>query len=321
MNDSIYIQQVTILLNAFVNAVKQLGKLNLHDINVNAENFFCDLLKKLYGWNLINVNEKRINEPGIDLADVTLKMIIQVSATATPQKIQHSFEKADKKKFHAYNFKFLFLTDDVSKLKKQPIKGPNDFCFDPMSDILDINTILASFHSCCIEKKKEIWNIVKEHLHPCLEPVAKPTALAETVKILSAEMEQLFDNVNKVSFVIMEKIKQNNLSPVIGTITDHAIYTNTLNKIYESLEIMGKNPRRAIHSTLRRIFEDNSENYMPEELYRRITDLTKEKVMNSSNYPIMLFEEDVEWAVSVIIADAFEACKIFEHPKHLQELC
>lgn len=36
MMDSLYIQQTSLLLHAYANSVKSLGKLNLHDINVHS---------------------------------------------------------------------------------------------------------------------------------------------------------------------------------------------------------------------------------------------------------------------------------------------
>ena len=79
MLDAIYINETALLLNAFAETVKTLGKLNLHDNNVHAENFFRDFLNTLKGWNLINANAFAFNEPGVDLVYEDEGRMVQVS--------------------------------------------------------------------------------------------------------------------------------------------------------------------------------------------------------------------------------------------------
>jgi hypothetical protein len=49
----------------------------------------------LFGWELQNLNVVQQNAAGIDLVDTTNKIIVQVSATATKQKIESALAKGN----------------------------------------------------------------------------------------------------------------------------------------------------------------------------------------------------------------------------------
>ena len=96
MTDSIYLEQISLLLNSFAQTVKSMGRLNLHNINVDSENLVRDLLNSIRGLQLVNANYIKHNEPGIDLVDSCHKIIIQVSSECTKKKLQASLDKTDK---------------------------------------------------------------------------------------------------------------------------------------------------------------------------------------------------------------------------------
>jgi hypothetical protein len=58
------------------------GKLNLHDVNIIAEDFYKDLFNKLetFGTSFKNANEVHSNAEYIDLIDTDTKVAIQVTA-------------------------------------------------------------------------------------------------------------------------------------------------------------------------------------------------------------------------------------------------
>ena len=63
--------------------VKNRGKLNILDVHMHSENFYRDFINLLYGWSLENANNRLQNIEAIDLIDDNVKLIVQVSATAT----------------------------------------------------------------------------------------------------------------------------------------------------------------------------------------------------------------------------------------------
>jgi len=317
MTDSIYIEQIALYLHAYAGMVKSLGKLNLHDINVHSENFFRDFLNELRSLQLVNANDLRPNEAGIDLVDFSQKIIIQVSSECSKKKIQDSLDKTDKTKYNGFHFFFLPLVNSADNLRDKSYNVPQEFTFNPYSDILDIDGIIAKINSVLIARKKALCELVTTHLHNCLEPQKNPTSLVKVVDALDKASAIINEPLQDVPFIIPAKITLNHLENVSGTINDHVIYSSMLNNVYSTCERLGKTTRVKIHSVLRRCYEDKKAQKVPSELYRFITDTAYGVVMNSSNRPADMTFEDIEWAVSVIVADAFEECKIFEHPKNL----
>lgn len=316
MNDNLYINQIVLLLNVFAQQIKTLGKLNLHDSNVNAEYFFRDFLNELKGWHLVNANDLKRNEGGIDLVDDINRIIIQISSTVTKDKVQSSIDKTDKIKYKGYKLYFLFITDSANKLTTKSYKVPSVFVFEPSSGIWDIDYIAAMVQSACISVKKNLYELTSQHLCSIWKPVQNATSLANVVEVLAEEIDASDDHIAKDSFLIDQKILLNKLT-VRGTIQDNVIYSSMLNRIYESSESCSKYARRSIHSCLRKVYEDNKSTMEPDDLYRYISEHAYSVVLNSSNCPKDMMVDDIKWCVDVIVADAFEACKIFEHPKNL----
>ena len=73
--------------------LKYSGKLNMLDENKAMEDIMCEVLNRVYGWHLVNLNTKEKNYPGIDLGDIQQGLGIQVTADKTSAKIQYTFSK------------------------------------------------------------------------------------------------------------------------------------------------------------------------------------------------------------------------------------
>lgn len=76
-------------LDTISSRVKARNKLGMTDLNRILEDFFKELLNLIHTANLVNLNEKRRNAPGLDLGDTTsaIKRAYQVTSQATSQKI------------------------------------------------------------------------------------------------------------------------------------------------------------------------------------------------------------------------------------------
>lgn len=317
MLDTIYINETALLLNAFAETVKTLGRLNLHDNNVHAENFFRDFLNTLKGWNLINANAFAFNEPGVDLVYEDEGRMVQVSSTVTKKKIQDSLNNTDRKKYANFHFYFLAIGKDASGLLGKAYSVPHEFVFDATADVWDISRLVALMNDADIDTKKSLHELARKHLCTLLRPEKNANSLSEVVKVLSEEMRHGDDTPTKVSFIVSEKIKANKLEGLKDSISEFAGYTTMLNSVYDSHEQFGNFTRRTIHSVLRKVYEDNKGSYTPEELYRLISKYAYDIVLESANRPTDMMMESIEWCVDVIVTDAFEACKIFEHPQNL----
>lgn len=65
------------------------NKINYSDINILSEGFVRDLLNTLFDLKLCNPGQQ--NSPGYDLISKRDKVVVQISATCTPQKVKHTF--------------------------------------------------------------------------------------------------------------------------------------------------------------------------------------------------------------------------------------
>ena len=127
--------------------IKSNGGLNLLELNLHSENFYCDLFNVLFDYRLKNLNSQKQNVAGIDLIDETEKIIIQVSATATKAKVEKSLAKLNN--YADYSFKFISITTDGDNLIGKPYVNPFNLSFNADTDIYNVNSIKWSSVRIC----------------------------------------------------------------------------------------------------------------------------------------------------------------------------
>lgn len=87
------IEKIAELFARFRTEVESLNSLNLYDINVHAENVIIPILNLVYGVNLVNINNKVRNSAAIDLVDTENRIAVQVTSTATGDKVKHTINE------------------------------------------------------------------------------------------------------------------------------------------------------------------------------------------------------------------------------------
>ena len=83
---------------------------------MHSENFYLHFFNLLFGYKLENLNTFLQNVEAIDLIDHTNKIVIQVSATNTKQKVESTLEKEIIKTYSAYTFKFISISFSLIKI-------------------------------------------------------------------------------------------------------------------------------------------------------------------------------------------------------------
>ena len=189
MNRDIYVTKIKTLLNILKGEIKDSGKLNLLDINVHAEDFYRDLLNLIYCWQLQNMNQWNQNAAGGDLWYDDGKIVIQVSSTATKDKIQSSIDKLSAEQFAGYRFKFLRIDGDVIKLRKESYDTHDDIAFDPSVDIIDISTLLKDIIHLGIDSLIKVYELCVKEIIPLDTPKITETDLAIVVKALATNVK------------------------------------------------------------------------------------------------------------------------------------
>lgn len=98
-----FIGQIVDELAAIAHQVDMRGKIGDVALNRLLEDFFKDVLNLVHGWNLVNLNSKRSNEPGLDLGDPHAKVAVQVTSSASSLKVNKTLEKVTTEHLQMYD--------------------------------------------------------------------------------------------------------------------------------------------------------------------------------------------------------------------------
>lgn len=302
-------------LNLLSERIKSRGRLNLLEFNIHAESFYQHFLNELYGWAVLNENEIKQNAEAIDLVDHTNKLILQVSSTASKQKIESSLSKDTIKNYQGYTFKFVSIARDADELRKETFKNPHGISFNPASDIIDKNSILSKIRGLNINHQERIYKFVKKELVNEIDPLKLESNLATVINILSKEDWNKKEPISQInSFEIDRKITYNNLNSAKIIIDDYSLHYSRVDKIYTEFDSQGSNKSSSVLSTIRQEYAKLKSSLTDDELFFNIVSRVQEKVLNSSNYTSIPFDE-LELCINILVVDAFIRCKIFENPE------
>ena len=164
MNRSNYFNYIEEKLNILSYRIKSRGKINLLDLNIYSETFFAELMNHLLGYELRNINAISQNTEGIDLIDNKNKVLVQVSATSSKQKIENSLAKKSFKDYSGFNFKFIAISGEADKLRAHSFTNPYKVIFSPLNDIYDIKSLLNIVLNMQISAQRRLYDFLKDEL-------------------------------------------------------------------------------------------------------------------------------------------------------------
>ena len=317
MNRTRYYNYIEERLNFLAYRIETRGKVNLLDLNIHSETFFAELFNILYDYNLVNLNCIKQNAEGIDLIDTKNKIVIQVSATCTKEKIENSLNKGIYLFYKDYNFKFISISKEVSnKLRITKFENPYNLIFNSQEDILDSTTLLRYILNLEIDKQKILFEFIKKELGEEINTVKVDSNLAEIINVLAKEDLDLKNTkINTTTFVIEDKINYNNLNGVRELINDYKIFNVKLDQKYAEFDREGINKSTSILQIIRRQYiKLRNEKKDSEEIFYGVVENIIKIIEESSNYRVLPFEE-LEMCVDILVVDAFMRCKIFENPE------
>lgn len=136
----------------------------IYDLPAFAENFCRDILEHVLASRFKNLNSERSNNPGIDLGATNNKYAIQVTATSTSEKINHTLQAitdAQRKKYKRFIVLILGRKQATYGAVDSALASKNNN-FDTRNDIWDLRDIAKMAFDLEIEKlhllHKEIRN-------------------------------------------------------------------------------------------------------------------------------------------------------------------
>jgi len=290
------------------------GKLNLLHLHTHSENFYLHFFNLLYKREFENLNDSIRNVEAIDLIDHNNKIVLQVSATSTKQKIESALSKDILKGYSDYTFMFISISKDAEGLRTKSYKNPHNLSFSPKDDIHDIASVLRSVLTSDIDIFEEVYKLIKKELGNEVDIVKLDTNLATVINILADEQ---WDDANKSEsvdvFEIERKIGHNDLVKAKNTIEDYCLFYEKVNAKYSEFDTMGSNKSNSVLASFKREYSKHKGKKDADELFYEIIRVIKNKVLNSVNYsPIPI--EELELCVDILVVDAFIRCKIFENP-------
>lgn len=138
------------------------ASLNRLDLNIDAEEFYRLLFNIIFDYHLENLNIIEPNAAAIDLIDRDAKVVIQVTSTASKEKIEKTLKNEAIDKYKNYRLKFMFIGNEVSSaLRKKIFNNQYNIHFYAHEDLYDITVLLKHIRSLEIEKKEEVYDCIK----------------------------------------------------------------------------------------------------------------------------------------------------------------
>jgi hypothetical protein len=313
MNRSDYFDFIESKLSHLAYRIEVRGRLNILNLHLHSENFYQHFLNLLFGWNLENLNSKQQNVAGIDLIDTANKIIMQVSATATRQKIESALAK-DLSVYRGYSFKFLSISKDVKNLRIKTFSNPYNLLFSPAEDIIDIPDLLRSIGTLDIDRLKKVYDFLRKELKS--EPDSKKVEsnLTTIISILAKkDWSAVPKNYSKVPYDIEAKISYNQLDAARTLIDDYKIHYHRIDKIYSDFDKQGVNKSLSVLDGIRSEYLALGADVSPDGCFFEVIKKISQKIIASANYTT-LPEEELVLCVQILVVDAFIRCKIFKNP-------
>lgn len=313
MNRSPYIEFIESKLSSLATSIEVLGSLNILNLHLHAENFYLHFCKVLFGWELQNLNIVDPNAAGVDLVDKTNKIIVQVSATATKQKVESALAK-DLSAYKGYSFKFISISKDAKDLRTKTFSNPHNLKFKPADDIFDVPSLLRLINGMNIDQMKDVYEFLKKELKSESDPEKVESNLTTIIKILSKEnWSQGTPGFEIVPYDIEPKISYNQLDVARVLIYDYAMHYPRIDKIYSDFDRQGANKSLSILNGIRTEYIKLGSVDSPDQCFFSIIEKVVQKIQESANYTSMP-EEELVLCVQILVVDAFIRCKIFKNP-------
>jgi len=313
MNRKKYFDFIESQLSMLATRIEMRGRLNILDLNLHSENFYLHFFNLLFGWDLKNLNTEQHNVAGIDLVDPTNRIVAQVSATATHQKVESALNK-DLSKYHGYSFKFISISKDAKNLRTKTFANPHTLIFSPDKDIFDIPSLLVFIAELDIDRLKAVYEFMKKELKGDPDPEKVESNLTTIIKILSkADWSQGGAGFETVPYDIEAKISYNELDAARVIIDDYKIHYPRIAKIYSAFDRQGTNKSLSILNGIRTEYIALGSDGSPDQCFFSIIEKVVQKIRASANYTAVP-EEELALCVQILVVDAFIRCKIFKNP-------
>lgn len=315
MNRSYLFNYIEEKLSTLAARIENRGKLNFLDLHHHTENFYLHFFNELFGWKLENLNATKPNAAAIDLIDQTNQIVVQVSATATKNKVESALTNDLISDYTDYTFKFISISKNAGTLRSMTFANPYNLAFNPKTDIYDMPLILKVISVLSIDDQRRIYGLIKKELGSEVQPQKLESNLAAIINILAKEDLSRDDSTaNLMPFDIDKKIDFNNLKGARGIIDDYNVHYGRVDRIYSDYDKEGNNKSTSVLASIRHDYHANMARLSDDDLFFKVVECVAGRV-KSHPHCLHLPVEELDLCVNILVVDSFMRCNIFKKPE------
>lgn len=182
------IDKISTKLAILAHKVELNSCLNLMDLNIHAEYFFCDSLNMIFNASLVNLNTINTNAKSIDLIDLRKRLAIQVTSTPEFSKIKKTVDGFIETE-NINNIDRLIVLIIIKKKRYQAKTYGDKFIISVSDDVLDYTDLIKLIMGLPPEKIQKICDYLSSQIFdtPSQKAPKEVTTILEMIKILSTD--------------------------------------------------------------------------------------------------------------------------------------
>lgn len=182
------IDKISTKLAILAHKVELNSCLNLMDLNIHAEYFFCDLLNMIFNASLVNLNTINTNAKSIDLINLRKRLAIQVTSTPEFSKIKKTVDGFIETE-NINNIDRLIVLIIIKKKRYQAKTYGDKFIISVSDDVLDYTDLIKLIMGLPPEKIQKICDYLSSQIFdtPSQKAPKEVTTILEMIKILSTD--------------------------------------------------------------------------------------------------------------------------------------
>ncbi len=244
INNEIYIKSIGTALALLSKEVEILTCVNFYDINVMAEDFYAQLLNKIYGYNLCNLNAYKKNAPAIDLGDKKKRLSFQVTSDNDSDKIKETIRKFIEHNQYLTYDRLVVLILTKKKNYSTKFDTQNIFSFDKEKDIIDYTDLIKDIKLKGTTALRDISQFLEDELVGNLQQTktTQPSEVETIIDLIeyitkNREKKKKRDTVVDPEYKIEKRFKEFADRIKGNYITLYTLYGEALNMVNTMLEI------------------------------------------------------------------------------------
>ncbi|SDI55288.1 SMEK domain-containing protein [Desulfosporosinus hippei] len=244
INKDIYLKNIGAALALLSTEVEILNCVNFYDINIVAEDFYAQLLNKIYGYNLRNLNAYEKNAPAIDLGDEMKRLSFQVTSDNDSEKIKKTIKKFIEYNQYSTYDRLVILVLTKKKKYSTTFDTQNIFSFDKSKDIIDYTDLIKHIKEKDTTALREISQFLENELVSKLQ-YTKTSQASEVDTIIdlieyitkNREKKDKRDTIVDPEYKIDKRFKEFAERLKSNYMTLYTIYGEALSMVYTMIEI------------------------------------------------------------------------------------